>query len=99
MRTIKSAEIRHLGNGRFTLLLDGEEFPYHMARNDVYVETLIHAPSRQMHILELHLYVEGPITGVLEFNDKLADEADASRVRYADRRDLMLNYGLSYGVY
>lgn len=94
-RTIQRAEIRPRegASGAFDLVLDGEVFPYHIARQEVVEETLfegVNAPG--LKSFTLTIYAED-VVGVEAFNECLAEEVDASRVRQADRHDLLVQYG------
>lgn len=88
MKTVTTAVVRHIPGttGGWELLLDGEPFPFYLARQDLEVETLIDGDA-PLRLMMLPVYVE-QVVGAAEFNECLAEEADASRVRQADRRDL-----------
>lgn len=86
---VRNADLVHVGEGRFKLYLDGNEFPWHLHREEAEVTELT-TGKNPVYTLMLPVLVDGTITGVAEFNEKLADEVDASRVRRADRRDARL---------
>ena len=82
---VRKAEIVRARHSGFELVLDGFTFPWHIEREAVEVEEL--APG--VYSLRIGILVDGSVVGADEFNEFLAEEADASRVRRADRRDLM----------
>lgn len=91
--TAKRAEIIRKGDtSGFELRLDGILFPWHIAREDAEVTCLYKHPTEPWNVLRIGIIVMGPVTGAEAFNEYLAEEADASRVRSADHRD-MLNEG------
>lgn len=85
---VKEAVVRRIGdtNG-FELLLDGEVFPFHLDRQDIEVIDKLPGDKDPLLVMYLPVFVE-KVVGAAEFNEFLAEEADRSRVRYADQRDL-----------
>lgn len=54
-----NAELLIDDNGFGTILVDGEEFPYHVGAADLVVEPVPEAEG--MHTLRLGIMVEGPV--------------------------------------
>lgn len=90
----KRAEIRRKGDmAGFELLLDGEVFPWHIEREAVDVVCLTGDSADPWYALRFGVIIGGPVIGADEFNAYLDDEADRSRVRRADQRDIVLGAG------
>jgi hypothetical protein len=86
----KVAEIRRTGAGAFGLFLDGVEFPWYITREQVEVRNLAPDCENAPFELKIGIIIDGQVIGAEEFNEALDEEADRSRVRQADHRDLLI---------
>lgn len=97
-RVVARAEIRRRGDtAAWDLILDGEVFPFALRRQELEVEPLVDGDNPLLS-LHLEVFVES-VVGREAFNEFLAEEADASRVRSADYRDGLYEVGIfRYGT-
>ncbi len=89
---VHTAEVRPLpgSSGGFELLLNGRVFPHYLSREPVEVTHLISGDA-PLYKIRLEVYAER-VAGFTEFNEFMAEEADAARVRQADRHDARLEH-------
>lgn len=91
---LKRFEIRRRGDTEgFDLLLDGEVLPFQLERTGVVVNTISDAPL--LYSCQFGIFAE-EVVGVEEFNEQLAEEADAARVRAADRRQAVVEEAMHH---